>query len=156
MPLHVNISRLMPLESPLNLSPTNQHFLDDFFMLVLLVECILCGHLLWSIFQSSITHFNQKTLKMTISTRVWGTQHPNAGQNMQHLGFTHVHSNSKLINFLFSLKNSRPYQDSNLGQPMYQADMLPTELSWLGSFRMVYLILDLNFFWSPLVRRHLF
>ena len=37
-----------------------------------------------------------------------------------------------LINFLFSLKNSRPCRDLNRGPPQYQANMLPTELSWLG------------------------
>ena len=34
--------------------------------------------------------------------------------------------------YLFSLKNSCPCQDLNLGPPRYQADMLPIELSWLG------------------------
>ena len=29
--------------------------------------------------------FSAKTLKMTISTSVWGVQHPNAGRNIQHL-----------------------------------------------------------------------
>ena len=38
----------------------------------------------------------------------------------------------KLINYLFSLKNSRPCQDLKPGPPQYQADMLPTELYWLG------------------------
>ena len=37
-----------------------------------------------------------------------------------------------LINYLFSLKNSRPCQELNPGPPRYQANMLPTELSWLG------------------------
>ena len=35
--------------------------------------------------------------------------------------------------YLFSLKNSCPCWDLSLGLPRYQADMLPTELSWLGS-----------------------
>ena len=35
--------------------------------------------------------------------------------------------------YLFSLKNSRPCQDLNLGPPRYQADMLPIDLFWLGS-----------------------
>ena len=35
---------------------------------------------------------------------------------------------------LFLLKNSRPCRDLNPGFPQYQADMLPTELSWLGWF----------------------
>ena len=33
----------------------------------------------------------------------------------------------------FSLKNYCPCWDLNPGPPRYQADMLPTELSWLGS-----------------------
>ena len=46
----------------------------------------------------------QKTLKITISTSVWGAgaQHPNAGQNIQHLvvlqgniGFRHYTENKK-------------------------------------------------------------
>ena len=37
-----------------------------------------------------------------------------------------------LINDLFSLKNSRSCRDLNPGPRWYQADMLPTELSWLG------------------------
>ena len=39
---------------------------------------------------------------------------------------------SNLINILFSLKSSRPCWDLNPGPPRYQANMLPTELSWLG------------------------
>ena len=35
--------------------------------------------------------------------------------------------------YLFSLKNSCPCRDLNPGLPRYQADMLPIELSWLGS-----------------------
>ena len=31
-----------------------------------------------------ISFFAQKTLKMTILTSVWGVQHPNADQNIQH------------------------------------------------------------------------
>ena len=50
----------------------------------------------------------------------------------QNLDSTQLHSNSNLINYLFSLKNSRPCRDLNPGLPRYQADMLPTELSWLG------------------------
>ena len=41
------------------------------------------------------------------------------------------HSNSNLINYLFSMKNSHPCRDLNPGPGRYQADMLPTELSWL-------------------------
>ena len=37
-----------------------------------------------------------------------------------------------LINYLLSLKNSRPCRDLNLGHLWYQANMLPTELSSLG------------------------
>ena len=37
------------------------------------------------------------------------------------------------ISYLFSLKNSRPCRDLNPGPPWYPADMLPIELSWLGS-----------------------
>ena len=37
------------------------------------------------------------------------------------------------FSYLFSLKNSRPCRDLNPGPPRYQADMLPIELSWLGS-----------------------
>ena len=36
------------------------------------------------------------------------------------------------INYLFSLKNSRPWRDLNPGPTRYQANMLSTELSWLG------------------------
>ena len=42
------------------------------------------------------------------------------------------YSNLNLINDLFSLKNSRSCRDLNPGPRWYQADMLPTELSWLG------------------------
>ena len=35
---------------------------------------------------------------------------------------------------LFSLKNSCTCRDLNPRLPRYQADMLPAELSWLGSF----------------------
>ena len=38
----------------------------------------------------------------------------------------------KLISYLFSLKNSRPCWDLSPGPPLYQADMLPIELPWLG------------------------
>ena len=38
----------------------------------------------------------------------------------------------KQSSYLFSLKNSHPYQDLNQGPPRYQADMLSIELSWLG------------------------
>ena len=34
--------------------------------------------------------------------------------------------------YLFSLKSSRPCRGLNPGPPRHQADMLPTELSWLG------------------------
>ena len=34
---------------------------------------------------------------------------------------------------LFSLKNYRPRWDLNPEPPRYQANMLPIELSWLGS-----------------------
>ena len=40
--------------------------------------------------------------------------------------------NGRSLNYLFSLKNSRPCRDSNPGPHRYQAYMLPTELSWLG------------------------
>ena len=46
--------------------------------------------------------------------------------------FMQLHSYSNLINYIFSLKNSHPCWDLNLGSPRYQAYMLPTELSWLG------------------------
>ena len=38
----------------------------------------------------------------------------------------------QVYNYLFALKNYRPCRDLNLGLLRYQADMLPTELSWLG------------------------
>ena len=50
----------------------------------------------------------------------------------QDLDSMQYHSNSNLINYLFSLKSSRPCRDLKPGLPRYQADMLPTELSWLG------------------------
>ena len=40
-------------------------------------------------------------------------------------------SSKFILNFLFPLKNSHLCQDLNPGPPQYQADMLPTELSWL-------------------------
>ena len=43
----------------------------------------------------------------------------------------------ELFNYLFSLKNSRPCWDWNPGRPRYQANMLPTELSWLESVELV-------------------
>ena len=46
--------------------------------------------------------------------------------------FTQLHSNLNLINFLFLLKNSCPCQDLNPRPPRYQANMLSTELSWIG------------------------
>ena len=39
----------------------------------------------------------------------------------------------KQSSYLFSLKNYRPCRDLNPGCPRHQADMLPIELSWLGS-----------------------
>ena len=53
------------------------------------------------------------------------------GQSL-YLDSTLFHSNSNMINLLFSFENSRPCRDLNLRPPQYQADMLPTELSWLG------------------------
>ena len=38
----------------------------------------------------------------------------------------------KYFNYLISLKNYRPCRDLIPGPPRDQADMLPTELSWLG------------------------
>ena len=36
-----------------------------------------------------------------------------------------------IVEIIFSLKNSRPCRDLNQKPPQYQANMLPTELSWL-------------------------
>ena len=46
------------------------------------------------------------------------------------------------FSYLFSLKNSRTSRDLNWGPPRYQADMLPIELSLLGSIE--YNVFPLN------------
>ena len=48
-----------------------------------------------------------------------------------------VSSNLNLINYLFLLKNSRPCWNLNPRPLWYQADLLPTELSWLGSYHCI-------------------
>ena len=42
------------------------------------------------------------------------------------------------------MKNSRPCRDLNPGPPRYQADMPPTELSWLGYYCLVNVDVDVN------------
>ena len=133
-----------------NLNVKIKHFGQQFFLLPYCKtkeNFFLCwpslgghlfDHLLWLIFQSSlhilqITIFHMLKLCGQLSCTKWSTS------CVEPRFYTAPFKLKFLFNYLFSLNNSRSYQDLNSGPPQYQADMLPTELSWLG-FRSVTLI----------------
>ena len=127
-----------------------------FFMLVLLVENIF----LTTFHGLYFNHQLHITIKISqVLTCSWWPSVSSFHVLPLHLSFwcvgtTKLYSSSiLLLSFhpdvlqstnIISLKNSRPCRDLNPGPPQYQADMLPTELSWLGS-AWNYLALVVNF-----------
>ena len=69
-------------------------------------------------------HYTYYTLQIILD--LWST----ICQSADNYIFT---SKFEQSSYLFSPKNSRPCRDLNPGPPRYQVNMLPIELSWLGS-----------------------
>ena len=55
---------------------------------------------------SAFKHSTWKMLKRTISTSFWGAQHPNAGQNIQHVWLWRLYNFIKTCTFLCQMYNS--------------------------------------------------
>ena len=113
------------------------HFSTFFCKVGTPIGAHLFDHLLWSIFHSSIfTRYTIQFFQVLIINHetlcsLQQVHQPCTRAPMSSLDSTQ-YSNSNSNNYLFSLKNSRPCRD-----PQYQADMLPTELSWLGYIKNV-------------------
>ena len=97
---------------------------------------LLFDHLLWlPIFQSSIYTLHFKQFLQVLTCSWW----PSVGSFCVlhlHLSFWLVSTTS----FLVRINNSHPCWNLNLGPPRYQVDMLPTELSWLGSSHTIFFL----------------